>query len=761
MVKKKGFTLTELIGVIAVLAIIMSIALSMVVGIRNNVLQRDYENVVGLLEIEAANYAEDTGITTVTVENLIQNGYVMPDDETDIYNPVDNESLNCHLITSVYDNGSYVSTFGEDIGRDENGTCNPYESTVDLVICQYDENFEECKPIESKDADGNDKWLGENVNLGVMYRNGDILKDETISYYWTSTDGNSGNNYTIATNATLINQSIYTARVTFADSTVNETSQAINIDLQAPVIVETSLENIDDTPTNSEWSRGKRAIITASDYSGSGVAGIYAGNATTCNKDLEYTAVDATNTATITLAENINTICVKDKVGNVSGSDYKIDNGKVDASGADWINLTSSIPTAYTRSLTLTGTAQDNKSGLVAYQFTTTNNYNNSAWSNFTKTNDPISKTYNVTSNGTYYFWVKDEIGNVSSKSIVVNNIDRVINSVNVTKSTSSYVTSLTLTGTATDNQAGITRYAWSTSSSKPSSGWQTVSATRNLSGRTYKISNNGTYYFWVQDAVGNVSSKSITVTNIVKLYSTRQNLYSESRQSISDSIRISNMKIFDHAEVDNGRVTASASGTNVYFTASGGRTNWSERRTTCTDDAESYRADLVEGGCSRWSCNRGGEPDGDGYCVNDQGYSFDETGRSFQSICTCSGGRYSCNSKGASSTCPEGYYRPSNAWYDCTYRPDYNGDRCSSGDGTKYSTTRCQFTCVWEGDYRATCNRYEDDYYECDRGDYLEGSRCYYCYEGSLDRWDLTCSYSCWEDYTYWEYNVTIYYYA
>ena len=100
--KKKGFTLTELLAVIAILAIIMGIGIATFVNIRDSVLKKEYENVVTQLEGEASRFAEDTSITTVSVERLIEEGYIIPDDETDIYNPQNNESLNCYVIYSHY-----------------------------------------------------------------------------------------------------------------------------------------------------------------------------------------------------------------------------------------------------------------------------------------------------------------------------------------------------------------------------------------------------------------------------------------------------------------------------------------------------------------------------------------------------------------------------------------------------------------------------------------------------------------------------------
>ena len=70
----------------------------------------------------------------------------------------------------------------------------------------------------------------------------------------------------------MINQITYRVRVTFSDNKVSETNQAINIDKQAPVVVEAVLD-----PEEVVWAKEKTLDVLASDYSGSGVAGIYIG----------------------------------------------------------------------------------------------------------------------------------------------------------------------------------------------------------------------------------------------------------------------------------------------------------------------------------------------------------------------------------------------------------------------------------------------------------------------------------------------------
>ena len=301
MIRKKGFTLTELLAVIAILSLLVGLATVTILNVRDNVLEQSYENVVNLLETEAANYAEDTGIMTVTVEKLITEGYVLPDDETDIYNPVNNESLNCHLISSVFENGEYVSTFGEDIGKTD-GTCNTYEREMDLVICRYNKDHTSCDTFE-------DEWLNENVTLGVKYRTGDLIKSPDYTYAWQSSDGSYSAEYFITTNTNMIFQGNYSARVTFSPNEISEANKEIKIDLQSPVVVNAIL---DESETVSGWAQKKHATITGSDFSGSGVAGIFAGKANTCTPDLTYQEVNANNKVKILLEEDENLVCVKD-----------------------------------------------------------------------------------------------------------------------------------------------------------------------------------------------------------------------------------------------------------------------------------------------------------------------------------------------------------------------------------------------------------------------------------------------------------------
>ncbi|HIS12751.1 MAG TPA: prepilin-type N-terminal cleavage/methylation domain-containing protein, partial [Candidatus Onthocola stercoravium] len=101
--KKNGFTLVELLAVLGILSIILLIGVPVFLNLQDSVLKSEKENIISYIETRAADYANDTSITVVSVEDLIKEGYVEPDDETDIYDPVTNESFNCYIVTSVFE----------------------------------------------------------------------------------------------------------------------------------------------------------------------------------------------------------------------------------------------------------------------------------------------------------------------------------------------------------------------------------------------------------------------------------------------------------------------------------------------------------------------------------------------------------------------------------------------------------------------------------------------------------------------------------
>ena len=114
-----------------------------------------------------------------------------------------------------------------------------------------------------------------------------------------------------------------------------------------------------------------------------------------------------------------------------------------------------------------------------------------------------------VSANGNYTFAIKDVAGNVTNKTVSIANIDKVAPTANnVTASTTAWTNSnvtLTLTGAA-DALSGFSKIVLPDGTSTTSTS------------ASYSASTNGTFTFKVYDNAGNVTNKSITVTNIDKV---------------------------------------------------------------------------------------------------------------------------------------------------------------------------------------------------------------------------------------------------
>ena len=316
MKNKKGFTLIELIAVLVVLSILITSSVAVFINIRNSVLEKEKSNLITYLETKAIEYANETNVTAVSVEDLIKIGLIKPDDETDIYDPVTRESMNCYIIDLVWEDGEYKAKFGSNVGK--NGTtCNEYTRRKNLVICQVVGN--NCNDIK------NEQWFKDDITIGLKFVNGKrITKESGYEISWKSNTGISSIEDTIKTNVDLIANINYTAKV-IKDNEVSEASQIVNIDKEAPLINEIKY--------NINWSKSKEIEIIASDGLGSGVEGYVI--------VLENEKCSGYNTNNkITIKSNGNyKVCIRDKAGNetekvikVSTIDTKPENPIISAS---------------------------------------------------------------------------------------------------------------------------------------------------------------------------------------------------------------------------------------------------------------------------------------------------------------------------------------------------------------------------------------------------------------------------------------------
>ena len=477
MKNKKGFTLIELIAVLVVLSILITSSVAVFINIRNSVLRKEKNNLITYLETKAIEYANETNVTAVSVEDLIKIGLIKPDDETDIYDPVTRESMNCYIIDLVWEDGEYKAKFGSNVGK--NGTtCNEYTRRKNLVICQVVGN--NCNDIK------NEQWFKDDITIGLKFVNGKrIIKESGYEISWKSNTGISSIEDTIKTNVDLIANINYTAKV-IKDNEVSEASQIVNIDKEAPIINEIKY--------NTNWSKSKEIEIIASDGLGSGVGGYVI--------VLENEKCSGYNTNNkITIKSNGNyKVCIRDKAGNetekvikVSTIDTKPENPIISASDGQVSG--SYHDKDYTLSWKSTNQGSQN---LIYYYGTNPSKLSSTGTSMIAK----------KTQYGIYVYVKACTVNNTCSGiSKYMINLDDEAPVITLTSTDLTYKTireNYTLSAKITDSKSGIVAYAV-TGYETPKK-WIDVNTTKTLNvSRDITWNEYAYYYVFAKDAVGNI----------------------------------------------------------------------------------------------------------------------------------------------------------------------------------------------------------------------------------------------------------------
>ena len=212
------------------------------------------------------------------------------------------------------------------------------------------------------------------------------------------------------------------------------------------------------------------------------------------------------------------------KIGNAGASYTPIVDSTLYAHWVDDIAPTMGTltldKTGWTNSkVKITAKATDSGSGISHYTFSTNGNLTalSTGWKDITNTKSEITQTYDATSNGTYYFYVKDAAGNINKKSITISKIEKVkptIGSFTGTTIVSGNLGTIKASGIADTGGSGLEGYYLSTSSTTPTkdSSWKSnTSSSLEIEG--LKPTDNTTYYLWVKDKAGNISeAKSCTI---------------------------------------------------------------------------------------------------------------------------------------------------------------------------------------------------------------------------------------------------------
>ena len=111
MKKKNGFTLVELVAILAVLGVIAILVLPGVKSNINNKKEKQYNDIVNVIENAAKSYYYQTSSgTKITLEELANNKYIDPD----ITNPKTNEKMTGCVVVSK-DNGYNTFKYIDDL----------------------------------------------------------------------------------------------------------------------------------------------------------------------------------------------------------------------------------------------------------------------------------------------------------------------------------------------------------------------------------------------------------------------------------------------------------------------------------------------------------------------------------------------------------------------------------------------------------------------------------------------------------------------
>lgn len=150
--------------------------------------------------------------------------------------------------------------------------------------------------------------------------------------------------------------------------------------------------------------------------------------------------------------------------------------------------------TGWGKTSTITVSATDAGSGIASYAVTSTDQQPTSGWQ--------VSNRFTLQSNGTYYAWAKDKVGNISaSKQLKVTKVDTNAPTITNVQVPDDWSETLDIIIVASDVGSGVAKYALTQSTQAPTN-WQ--------SSNKFEVRANGTYYAWAKDYIENVSAYRI-----------------------------------------------------------------------------------------------------------------------------------------------------------------------------------------------------------------------------------------------------------
>ena len=325
---KKGFTLTELIAVIAILSLLILLATGIFINMQRVALEGQYSNVLIDIENKAEEYARDistTDVLYINVDFLIKNGYIQGDEGNLLYDPRDNSVMNCYMIHIVLKDGVYEANLLEDENlMNEDGTCDVTHIETGAVglLCN--------------DTNCSSGWYDRDITLSIKGLSEEDILNSKVE--WTSLLGtyvvqNKGEEKVLEVSPNTVLNTTYNVTITTPEETYHVT-QNILIDKENPIIVSAEL------PVS--YTGTQYLEIDANDVGGSGIFG-YA----ITDKDCE-TLIDSDFSSTNVSVNQSGTlyVCAKDNAGNIGSYELNVAEVTFDYNNTS-SNTNTEIPVYY------------------------------------------------------------------------------------------------------------------------------------------------------------------------------------------------------------------------------------------------------------------------------------------------------------------------------------------------------------------------------------------------------------------------------
>ena len=366
---RKGFTLVELLAVIAILGLLIGVSVPTYLAISSNINQSMAETKIQELKAKSEKYSEETGKSVFDVKSLIEAGVLSPDSELGEYkDPVTGRDMSCDIITIQYKNTGYEATITESDECYEEQYLENLFGMVDLYL-ENESGQEVSKNTWLKESKVNvryrikPEYQGKGIVSEVSWSgqapvqcNSTEINTDKCQKYLVETYENGIKNVEVRLQIKItLNES--------GASFVSNVSAKVLLDLQRPKLV-----NNVDLNNEINTSGARRVTFELTDNIGSGVSG-YAFtkdlSSGSCSRVSYKNATDGIQTDY--LMSGFYGICVKDQVGNIT-NDIELQNSRFEVKEVD----TSPPAISFTgngidgdhnwkKKFTITATARDNE----------------------------------------------------------------------------------------------------------------------------------------------------------------------------------------------------------------------------------------------------------------------------------------------------------------------------------------------------------------------------------------------------------------